>query len=393
MKLFTNLISMIHIFGIKATSQIFIFLFIISTIVFFSCSDQGSKDFNWVPKVAEITGKDLESWLRKTPYQNELKNDNENEFVITNVEQVFPFMNKFNNDIGPVNTTIATTDTIIYEQKHLIFQDPVWGDVFVSGTLLYDDEELFLEQSSNSTGNPFFGGVEASGDIYSSTLYETSVQAKHDDYKTGLYWADANSKVYLFGFYQQGQLVFEAVVPLLGSDTAAAINKLGEINKKLNLNIPEWENVSSSALRVNDDPKTFWNDPYVGLYMNEYTMDQVYLKTKNTKLELAKQKEKGDYYFSYQVPQGLVELYTELKPITQNEAEFNKANAKQSKYLNGPQQIFYDEQSSGNFVQGIAKTYTKDNKYLELHYSFPEKDEEARKTVHDILKYIKIFKY
>jgi hypothetical protein len=150
---------MIHIFGMKANSQIFIFLFIFSSIVFVSCGDQGSKDFNWVPKVAEITGKDLESWLRKTPYQNELKNDNENEFVITNVEQVFPFMNKFNNDIGPVSTTIATTDTSIYEQKHLIFQDPVWGDVFVSGTLLYDDEELFLEQSSNSKRNPFFGVI------------------------------------------------------------------------------------------------------------------------------------------------------------------------------------------------------------------------------------------
>ncbi|WP_138090301.1 hypothetical protein [Sphingobacterium daejeonense] len=195
------------------------------------------------------------------------------------------------------------------------------------------------------------------------------------------------------GFYQQGQLVFEAVVPLLGTDTAAAINKLGEINKNLNLNIPEWENVSSSALRVNDEPKTFWNDPYVGLYMNEYTMDQVYLKTKNTKLELSNQKEKGDYYFSYQAPQGLVELYTELKPITKNETDFNKANANQSKYLNGLQQIFYEEQSSGNFVQGIAKTYTKDNKYLELYYSFPEKDEEVRKTIHEILKYLKIFKY
>ncbi|VTP94628.1 hypothetical protein [Sphingobacterium daejeonense] len=127
MKLLTNLISMIHIFGRKDTPQIFIFLLIISSIVSVSCSDQGSKDFNWVPKVAEITGKDLESWLRKTPYQNELKKDNENEFVITNVDQVFPFMNKFNNDIGPLSTTIATTDTSIYEQKTSYFSGSSLG--------------------------------------------------------------------------------------------------------------------------------------------------------------------------------------------------------------------------------------------------------------------------
>ena len=99
MKLLTNLISMIHIFGRKDTPQIFIFLFIFSSIVSVSCSDQGSKDFNWVPKVAEITGKDLESWLRKTPYQNELKKDNENECGFSNgiINDIIIWSNNFSD--------------------------------------------------------------------------------------------------------------------------------------------------------------------------------------------------------------------------------------------------------------------------------------------------------
>src|SRR5699024_411549 len=90
--------------------------------------------------------------------------------------------------------------------------------------------------------------------------------------------ASANYQNYLLGFYQQGQLVFETVVPLRGGDTLATLDKLKEINQRLGLHIPEWENAEVTGLQKVKQPKTFWQDPFLGMYPGEFGND-VYLKT------------------------------------------------------------------------------------------------------------------
>src|SRR5690606_30125696 len=103
-----------------------------------------------------------------------------------------------------------------------------------------------------------------------------------------LYWARIDFQDYLLGFYQQKQLIFQTAIPLIGTDTLSTLNKLKEVNQSLGLNIVEWENANIAQLLVSSDPKTFWQDPFVGLYLNQTTMlDDVHLKTKDTPFKMA----------------------------------------------------------------------------------------------------------
>lgn len=241
-------------------------------------------------------------------------------------------------------------------------------------------------------GSPFFGGVEATTDMHESSLSETSVFAKHPNYKTGIYWAWSNYQDYLLGFYQKGQLFFETVIPLLGSDTLATLNKLKEINTSLGMNISEWENAKVADLQRVDQPKTFWQDPFLGIYSRDLGND-VYLKIKDTPFAQDDKARKGDYYFSYSANGADVFLYTLMQQTDLNREDFNKANKKMDKYRYSNDDIFYAEQSENGYIKGIAKTYFKGNRYLEIHYGYLENEQEARHQVHSVLRYIKMLNY
>jgi hypothetical protein len=370
-------------------------LFICVGLLFAASCDSGrnTKTFVWRDDIAELTGQHLEDWLRQAPFDNELKKQEQDKVILTNAKQVFPFMGRYYNAVEELHRDYAADDTIIYQQTEILFQDSIWGDLFLSATLLYDDDEVFLNDLYVETGNPFFGGAETVMGTHSASLYETSVVAKKPRYKTGLYWVSANFNRYLLGFYQQGQLVFEAAIPLLGTDTLATLDKLKEINHELGLHIPEWENATVERLQQAHKPKSFWEDPFTGIYLGDYMLNQVYLKTKGTPLTEANTAPKGDHYFSYQSPKGLVELYTVLQKTDRNEADFNKANRKMNSYQYSYQNIFYEEELSAGYVSGTAKTYFKNNQYLEVNYRHPETDSEANGYIHDVLKYIKVHKH
>src|SRR5690606_26026392 len=165
------------------------------------------------------------------PFDNELRLQEDDKVVLTNAKQVFPFMGRYYNAIEELHADGTPSDTAIHQQTEILFQDSVWGDLFVSATLLYDDKEVFLSNSYVETGNSFFGGVDALTDRHSASLHETAILAKKPRYKTGIYWVSANFNRYLLGFYQQGQLVFETAIPLFGTDTLATLNKLKEVSE------------------------------------------------------------------------------------------------------------------------------------------------------------------
>lgn len=374
---------------IKKSISVFFF----GLLFVMSCDNNHPKEFVWNEQIAALTGKNLDDWLRQAPFDNELKKREKDKIILTNAKQVFPFMGRYYNAIEELHEDHTPSDTAIYRQTEVLFQDPVWGDLFLSATLLYDDQEVFLGSSYMETGNSLLDGTGDVTETHSASLYETSVLARHNSYKTGIYWVSANFSSYLLGFHQQGQLVFEAAIPLLGTDTLATLNKLKEVNEKLNLNISEWANASVEQLHTVEEPKYFWTDPFTGIYLGEYMLNEVYLKTKDTPFIQINTAPKGDHYFSYQSPKGLVELYTKLQKTDAEEADFNKTYQKTDSYQYGHQQVFYEEKFSEGYVIGTAKSYFKDNQYLEIHYRYPESDGEAKIQIHDILKYIKVNKF
>src|SRR5690606_37181743 len=169
----------------------------------------------------------------------------------------------------------------------------------------------------------------------------------------------------LLGFYQQGQLVFEGVVPLLGIDTLATLDKLKEVNKSLGLNIPEWENADVAQLQKVDEPTTFWQDPFTGIYPGEFAED-VYLKIKDNPFVRDDQPRKGDYYFSYRASGGEVSLYTTMQPTELSKEDFTKKNKKLDSYWYSGDDIFYEEHPNDGYIIGTAKTYFKGQRYLEI---------------------------
>lgn len=354
-----------------------------------SCDRQSriTKNFVWDEDVKELIGGNLHSWLRKAPFDNELMKAEDGKIILTNAEQVFPFMGRFYNAVEELRKD-HDADTVIFYDTEVLYQDPVWGDLFLHASLLYEKQEVFLSDSYIEMGSPFFGGTDAVTDMHRSSLSETSVAANQAEYKTGIYWVWTNYQDYLLGFYQQGQLVFETAIPLLGLDTLATLNKLKEVNKSLGLNIPEWEQAEVAHLQVVETPTSFWQDPFWGIYPGSFGND-VYLKTKDTPFVQDDVARKGDYYFSYDSPGGEVYLYTSMAQTELEKEDFIKTHSKMEKYRYSYDDIFYEEHPDNGFVRGSAKTYFKPNQYLALHFSYPETDREARKQVHDVLRHVK----
>lgn len=360
-------------------------------LILVGCNTEKTRKFEWDEETAQLTGKDLRVWLRRAPFTNELSQSGENQVVFTNASQVFPFMARYKNAIEELWHTSNNPDNPIYQEETVLFQDQEWGDLFVSGTLLYEEQEVFLDRSYSEAGNPAFDGLNAGATTYSATLYETSVFAQTADYKTGIYWATASGTDYLLGFYQKNRLVFSTAIPLRTEDTLATLSKLKEVSNSLNLQIPEWNNASVQDLWLKDTYNSFWKDPFTGIYLdNKYLMPSVYIKVKDTPLQPVRIPEEGDYYYDYDGPTGAVILYTVLKETGEDRQTFIKANEKLQTYKITWESVFYEETPAEGRVIGLAKVLVKDGEYLEVHFAYPEGDESARKMIHGILKTIKI---
>ena len=360
-------------------------------VILAACNSGNTRDFEWPAEIAQLTGRDLGTWLRGAPFSNELMQTAEHETVFTNAAQVFPFMGRYHNAVGELANTSNESNSPAYQRETVLYQDPDWGDLFVNATLLYDKEEVFLDRYYDESGNVLFGGADAAMTTHSATLVETAVSARTPAYKTAIYWADTGSARYLLGFYQQGKLVFETAIPLSASDTAAALAQLNAVNEKLGLHIAEWQRATVQQLKPTGGNETFWKDPFVGLYPEDkYMLDKVRLKIKDTPFRAAATPVRGDYYFSYDAPTGQVVLFTALRDTKADRESFGAENKGLPAYRANGQSVYYQEQQVGEEAEGVAKIYFGAGQYLELNYKYPWDDAEAKAYVHGILKHVKV---
>lgn len=367
----------------------FMLLFVLA-----ACNSEKTKKFVWEKEIAQLTGKNLDKWLRQAPFSNELKQTDENKLVFTNAEQVFPFMARYKNAVGELRETYNDPENPVYQKKTVLYQDPEWGDLFVNATLLYDDQEVFLDRSYSTPGNVILGGPDAAMDIHRATLSETAVFARTSDHKTGIYWVRTSGKDYLLGLYQKGRLIFETVIPLRATDTLATLFKLNEVNEKLGLHIAEWKDATIQQLKPANTEETFWEDPFTGIYMDKRsTLNKVHLKIGDTPFRLARKAVKGDYYFSYDTSEGKIALFTVLKNTNQDGEGFDEEHKQLNSYELQGQILYYKEEQVKGLIKGVARTYVGQGQFLELNFEYPQTDLEAKAYIHGVLKNIKIFRY
>lgn len=372
---------------LKILTLVFGFSFLTSCD-FFSSS---KKDFQWNDEVATLTGKDLKSWLRKAPFSNELKG-NDNEVMFSNAEQVFPFLGKYYNSVEQQKKNYSDPEAgHIYQTETILFQDPHWGDLFVNAALMYNNDELYLSDSNIETGDPMFEGKDAVFNTYHGGLMETSVHSKAQDTKNGLYWGSNSTKVYLLAFYQKNNLAFEVAVPLIGQDTLATLNKLKEVNTALGLNVPEWANAQLKDLNPLDNNGTFWKDPFQGFFAVDYFIQTVFLKILDTDFKEEQSSSDEDIHqFSANNNGGTAKFSVKTAPSTLNFEDFEKKYKDLAHYEYFHKKVYYEEKESGNEVQGKAYAFYSKDKVLEFEFSYPKNNPELKKQMHSILKYVKI---
>lgn len=372
---------------LKILTLVFGFSFLTSCD-FFSSS---KKDFQWNDEVATLTGKDLKSWLRKAPFSNELKG-NDNEVMFSNAEQVFPFLGKYYNSVEQQRKNYSDPEAgHIYQTETILFQDPHWGDLFVNAALMYNNDELYLSDSNIETGDPMFEGKDAVFNTYHGGLMETSVHSKAQDTKNGLYWGSNSTKVYLLAFYQKNNLAFEVAVPLIGQDTLATLNKLKEVNTALGLKVPEWANAQLKDLNPLDNNGTFWKDPFQGFFAVDYFIQTVFLKILDTDFKEEQSSSDEDIHqFSANHNGGTAKFSVKTVPSTLNFEDFEKKYKDLAHYEYFHKKVYYEEKESGNEVQGKAYAFYSKDKVLEFEFSYPKNNPELKKQMYSILKYVKI---
>lgn len=366
-----------------------ILLFVLS---FLGCSRE-STEFRWSDDIAQLTGKDLNKWLRRAPFLNEITPKEENQILFTNAAQVFPFMGRYYNATGELEFIPNSPKSDIYERATVLYQDPEWGDLFLDATLLYDQQEVFLDRYYRQSGNVLIGGGASALNGHIASLNETAVYAKSDAYKTGIYWANTAARQFLIGFYQKDNLVFQTAIPLHNSDTLETWAKLNVVNHQLGLDITEWLGASPDQLSALDSKETFWKDPFVELYQGENFLPRLRLKIRDTPLQQAERMVSGDHYFAYQGTTGKVSLYTLVKDTEDNLKAFDKTHGDLAVYRIGSGRLYYHEKHVGEKIMGIAKTYFKPGQCLEIHFEYPMADKNAKDIIHGVLQHVKIRKY
>lgn len=359
-----------------------------------SCSSD-KKKFTWNDDVARITDKDLVGWLKKAPFDGfwDPSGENPDAWVITNVEQVFPFMGRYHNEDGPLIDSRA-----LYEKEYAVYKDPKFGELFVYAHLAYEPGELFVDKYMSTSGNPAFSGINSIHENYSASLGETQVIARTDDYKTAIYLVSANfGQHYLFAIYQKANLAFQVGIPLTSENQGAVLAKIRETNEALGLHVKEWENLDPEDLAVNKEPTSFWKDPYQGLYLGKYFLPDLKIKIKGSPLREQNSgiaTEKGsEYYFSYTTEKGEVALgisteETPLSVLDYFEEHGPSPIEYEYDYLDQPRKVFAQENIENGRLTGKAETYFRDNRLLNFSYAYPDGDTEARALIENIFEHL-----
>ncbi|MEM7549694.1 MAG: hypothetical protein AAF363_08470 [Bacteroidota bacterium] len=375
-------------------------LFIILILLLIGCKNE--RAFEWSEELEQMTGKDLKEWVEKSPFSGQLNEteDDKNKIVIDNRNQVFPLLGKFINENDNFRDYIGRNGDL-YQKEVLLYEDLQFGTSFVYTALMYGPEELFLKDYYSEMGSVAFSGQNAINEHYSAKLSETNLFEKNDKYKTAIYWVNTNNKTYLSGFYQEGKLVFQFGFPCSTDEKLKGIEKIKEISRALNLNVKEWNEATKEKLKLNDNPQSFWENPYLGIYLSEYTIPEVRVKIRNTAFkELASKysDEKGvDYLFAYENDNQEYTISFKRDQSTLNEKQYESTFAG-SKFISlndlpsGKLFITKEEIVDGR-VTTNTETYFKNNSILKIQINYPEKDLKAQEQLLDILGNLKISKF
>lgn len=343
-------------------------------------------------EVTAITNGDLAAWTKSAPFNNywNPQADSNGNMVLTNQQEVFPFLGKFKNDMGTLAFLTNPELETVYERSTSIFKDETWGESFTHATLLYEPTELFLSPFYSEGANIAFSGMSGINDRYSSNLAETQIATKNKNYKTALYWVQSNQQQYLSGFYQKDQLAFQFA--FVFTDTINSIQKIKEINTTMNLNIPEWNNITPENLAINDQPTSFWQDPYLDLYHTSFLAElQVPLKQTDYKLQPVGQSDEAgvDYLF---IKNSTPDSQLSFKSIATDKSSLSYQELMQDKdlptYYNEFKEEMYltVEREDKGIITLEAQGYFTNNRILIVKTQFSETDSTARREFENLLK-------
>ncbi len=359
------------------------------------------KPFTWSPEVEKLTDKDIHAWIRKVPFSNEW-NPKEgagyDTYVITNEQEVFPFLGGFQSAESDYPSKLRAGHDA-HERELVIYKDPYWGESFVFASLLYDPVELFVHRYYSEGVNSFTSGDFMTMDRRGASLLETKIVASHADYKTGVYWVKADQGFLLMLFYQQDALVFQAAFPCDTTQKEQALAQLLAIHDQLGLNIPEWKNASVADLRVNQQPISFWQNPYVSLFPT-IGLPLVEAKLKFTSYQemssVRAREAQATYLYEYENEYGLHQLAFWIEKV---ELDRQAYEAKQTgmdtlhlRYMD--QTLLLDkEQELEGQIKNQVQSYLKDGMVMHLRYQYPEADPQARAETEQILRSLKPKQY
>lgn len=373
-----------------------LFQFLIVGILFIISCDK-ERPFEWTAELGVITGKDLKSWLQTAPFEGEWDPaaDEDGKFLITNIDQVFPFLGKFENADDNFDADHNNSD--IFSKQTIIFKDPIWGESFVHAVLLYEPEELFLNDYYSEMGNVVFSGADAINESYTARLTETMLYKNNAQYKTGIYWVSANYQTYLMGFYQKGKLVLQFAFPC--KEKGDGLMKIKEVNQVLGLNISEWSKATVAELEVNPTPVSFWKDPYYPLYTSQMLPD-LQVKINTTPFEMSVYRIAADYgvdyLFSYDNEAGnyTLSFLREATDLDQVQYEKAKADLKSIPIENDNGRVYIvDKTAADGHIHLKAETYLRDNKFVKIVAEYPISDSSAENQVQEILNSLRIRRF
>ncbi|QLG45363.1 hypothetical protein [Costertonia aggregata] len=384
--------------GINIKSITSIFLIIVACI---SCENTPKlyADYVWDPEIEKLKGDNLKAWIEEAPFNGKwdpTKTEDGKAVLTTNEEQLFPFIGNYKKEDGTLNNTED-----VYQKTRMFFKDDKRGESFVHVTLLTHDEELFVNESYSEMGNVAFSGVNAINESYRATLKETKATNNGKNVKSGIYWVRTNYITYCMAFCQKKNMVFQVAFPCEEVNKQKAVSKIKEVNRTLQLKLHEWDIVKPEDLEVNPEPKTFWKDPYAHIFSNKryFLLSDLSVKLANTKFEEIRSKDTDvDYLFAYEGPLGEVKLAFSKKETDFSEQEYPNEMGEKTftsilEYPHGfesNRKIYINKNEKGNRVYFEGQTYFKDNHILDIRYSYPIGDTEAKAVIENALARLKI---
>lgn len=371
---------------------------ILFLLIFLSCKNE--RDFEWSEDLKQTVGSDLKDWIKKSPFDGKwnYKESKTGRITVDNRNLVFPFMGKFKNSNDNFKG-YHNSEGHIYQKEVILFKDSEFGESFVYSALLYEAEELYLQASYSEMGNFIISGLNDLNVKHNAKLLETEIINNNSEYKTAIYWVKTDYKKYLFGFYQKGKLVFQFGFPCDEDNKSQGLERIKQINQNLNLNIEEWSNATIKELEMKHSSKSFWKNPFIGIYIGEYMLPEVKVKIRNTKFKELKSgasNEKGvDYIFAHQELNSQISFKKEETSLTEKQYEAELGEQKQiltNDHISS--KLFINKEKTNNGkVTMDTETYLKDNSILKAQISYPKNNSKAKDQMFDILRNLKIRKF